>query len=70
MNIENDGMKNFPKERNLILADIIDLCDLCSNETSDLCNVISNILTICSSLKLKADTLTKILEEQRNGKNN
>jgi len=65
MNPTFKGLPEFPKERDLILEDVIELVELCQNDTSDLCDVIACLLITISSLKLKADTLIKVLEERR-----
>jgi hypothetical protein len=65
MNCTNTGLKNFDKERNLILADAMNLISLCKSESGHLGDVIGCIRTTMSSLELKANKLSDIFKEQK-----
>ena len=65
MKCTNNGLMSFEKERNLILKDAQDLIGLCQNDSGDLGDVIACIRITISSLKITADNLSQIFEDQK-----
>ena len=65
MKCTNNGLMNFEKERNSILKDAQNLITLCQSDTGHLGDAISCIRTTISSLKIKADSLSEIFENQK-----
>jgi len=65
MKVTQNGLQEFPEESGLIMDDIINLMNLINKKDGHLGDIVSCIRTTCSSLKLKADKLSKIFEEQK-----
>lgn len=66
MKCTNNGLKEFPEERNELFRDIAHLAGLCESNTGHLGDIIASIRIAMSSLNLTATKLAKKFEEQKN----
>lgn len=65
MKITQNGLINFPDTRELLIKDVVNLINITESDEGHLADIASGLRTIASSLRLKADKLSNIFNEQK-----
>lgn len=65
MKCTNNGLLEFPEERQAIMLDIKHLMSICLDNKGHLGDVVACIETTISSLKLKSNRLKEVFEKQK-----